>query len=463
MAFARDHQNIAVAEPGNRGTDCFGTIADFASVRTAGQDFPADRARVFAARIVVGDDHMIGQLHRDGTHLGALDLVAVAAAAEHHDQFARGVRAQRGQNVFKRIWRVGVIDINRRAAGRHGDFFQTPGRALQMFERRHDAVHRFAQPDGHARGHQHVRCLKSTGKRQRNSVCLAGMDDGESLTVGRGFARHQFEAAAILTDGDQAQAAFGRRGDERLGMIGIGIDHRCGPVARQFAEQPELGVQVMAQRGMVIAMVGRQVGESHGGNFRAVQPVLIEPMAGGFERQMIDAVGFDLGQNFLNFNRTWRRVVQRDRAVGCHDADCAHARRTLAERRPNLAQEHRDRGLAVGAGDCRDGGRLGAVEGGCGRGQRLTRIFRREEFHARGVHGCFDFWLAEYGDRAAPHRIADKGSAVALGAGNRGKQKTCFDVAAVAGKAGKLLHRLGTDRHLFTRYHYGSLWRRLSD
>ena len=41
---------------------------------------------ILAPRIVVGDDGEIGLIRRDAPHLGPLALVAVAAAAEHHDE-----------------------------------------------------------------------------------------------------------------------------------------------------------------------------------------------------------------------------------------------------------------------------------------------------------------------------------------------------------------------------------------
>ena len=50
------------------------------------ENFLADGGGIFAAGIVVGDDHIVGQRGRDLAHQRALALVAVAAAAEHHMQ-----------------------------------------------------------------------------------------------------------------------------------------------------------------------------------------------------------------------------------------------------------------------------------------------------------------------------------------------------------------------------------------
>ena len=49
-----------------------------------------DRQRVLAARVVAGEDRDVGARHRRRAHQRALARVAVTAAAEHHDDAARG-------------------------------------------------------------------------------------------------------------------------------------------------------------------------------------------------------------------------------------------------------------------------------------------------------------------------------------------------------------------------------------
>ena len=65
-------------------------------------------------------------------HQRALALVAVAAAAEHDMQVVCGMRAQRFQNFFQRIGRMGVIDIDRRAIG--GDRRPSPSGPARLSE-----------------------------------------------------------------------------------------------------------------------------------------------------------------------------------------------------------------------------------------------------------------------------------------------------------------------------------------
>ena len=90
------------------------SVAPGAPARIAG----ADLRRVLAARIVVGDDDQVGQARRDRAHLRPLALVAVAAGAEHGDQPAFDMRPKRRDRRLERVGRVGVIDIDRSAAGR---------------------------------------------------------------------------------------------------------------------------------------------------------------------------------------------------------------------------------------------------------------------------------------------------------------------------------------------------------
>ena len=85
---------------------------------TPGMHLGADRRRVLAARIVVGDDDHVGQPRRDRAHRPALALVAVAAGAEDGDQPALDVRPQRRDRRFQR---VGACGHNRhRPARRRG-------------------------------------------------------------------------------------------------------------------------------------------------------------------------------------------------------------------------------------------------------------------------------------------------------------------------------------------------------
>ena len=61
---------------------------------------------------------------------------------------------------------------------------------------------------------------------------------------------------------------------------------------------------------------------------------------------------------------------------------------SMAERRPDLAREGRDRGLAAGAGDGGDGLRLARIEPRGRQRQRAPRIGDRHEADAAGSGAC---------------------------------------------------------------------------
>ena len=82
----------------------------------AGQDLGADRLGLLAARIVVGDDDVIGERGGDPAHDRPLALVAVAAAAEHAHEPARRERAQRLERGRQRVGLVRVVDDDEAAA-----------------------------------------------------------------------------------------------------------------------------------------------------------------------------------------------------------------------------------------------------------------------------------------------------------------------------------------------------------
>ena len=61
-------------------------------------------------RVVIGDDHPVGQPGGDGAHLRALAPVALAAATEHAPQASAAQRAQGKQRGLERIRGMGVIN-----------------------------------------------------------------------------------------------------------------------------------------------------------------------------------------------------------------------------------------------------------------------------------------------------------------------------------------------------------------
>jgi hypothetical protein len=91
----------------------------------------------------------------------------------------------------------------------------------------------------------------------------------------------------------------------------IGGDHGRAPRRDEFAEQPELGREVMRDGRMVIHVVAREIGEAAGRHAHAVEAILVEPVRGGLEGKMRDTLARDLVE--LPVQRDW--IGRRQRAV----------------------------------------------------------------------------------------------------------------------------------------------------
>src|SRR3954470_11127091 len=87
MALAGDDDDIAVGGQADRLLDGRAPVDLDAQVvaRDPGDDLRDDRLRILGARVVAGDDHLVGEPRRDLAHQRALAAITVAAGAEGDD------------------------------------------------------------------------------------------------------------------------------------------------------------------------------------------------------------------------------------------------------------------------------------------------------------------------------------------------------------------------------------------
>ena len=109
---------------------------------------------------------------------------------------------------------------------------------------------------------------------------------------------------------------------------------------------------------MIVEMVTAQVRERACAHAHAIEPKLIEPMRGGFEREMRHTLACEPVERCVQCHRIRRGQRSIDLAFGRDDPDGADARCRMAEHAPDLSRECRDRGLAARSGDGDDGRRL---------------------------------------------------------------------------------------------------------
>jgi hypothetical protein len=172
MTLAGDEQRVPRFERGDGAADRLAAIPDLRRADGAREDFGADTRRYFAARVVVGDDDAVGIVNRDRAHDRPLAAVAVAAAAEHHDEATLGVGAQRFQGLGQRIGLVGVVDEDRRAV-LLTDKLQAPFGAGEMLDCREGCGGFGAGCNGQPCGDQRVLDLKLSNERQAQAMTAA--------------------------------------------------------------------------------------------------------------------------------------------------------------------------------------------------------------------------------------------------------------------------------------------------
>lgn len=104
VPLAGQHDHIVGSGSGDQVCDGFATASDELDLGRLGEtraDVVKDAQRVFSTRVVVGDQHAVGQALGHFGHQRALAAVTVAAAAEQAQQLAVGVRAQGFEHFSK--------------------------------------------------------------------------------------------------------------------------------------------------------------------------------------------------------------------------------------------------------------------------------------------------------------------------------------------------------------------------
>ena len=159
-----------------------------ARARRSRQNGRPDRGRILAARIVVGDDDRVGVFCSDFAHQRPLALIAVAAAAEHHDELALRIRPQRFERLGERIRLVRVVDEDGRAVAL-ADQLEPAFRAFQPLERGEDLCGIASRRERQAGRDQRVLHLERADQRQPHAKRMSVVLDAQRLrkTVDRGI------------------------------------------------------------------------------------------------------------------------------------------------------------------------------------------------------------------------------------------------------------------------------------
>ncbi len=432
VALARHHQHIALAQHLAGGADGLAAIADLPGAGGGGQDGGADRGGLLAPGIVVGDDGDVGQLGRRLAHQGPLAAVAVAAGAEDHDQLAAGVRAQSFQHCLQAVGGVGVVDIGLAPMQPRTHALQSSRRAFDVLQRAQHGLDAFAGADAEAGGHQGVGGLEGARQRQADLEAAAVGLELQALAVGDQLAVQLPQPLPGLAHRIDRLAVGHGGGGEGAVSVGVGIQHGRPAARQQGLEQAQLGGPVGAHGAVVVEVVLGQVGEARGDDVHAVQPPLIDAVRGGFQRQVGDALGGQLGEETRDVGGVGGGEAGRGQLIvaGAH-AERTHAGALAAQAFEDLATEHGHRGLAVGARDGHAGPGLGAVEGPRRQGIGAAQV---GGMHHRGGEIGHVIGGKDRGGSGL-ERGGDEAAAVGPGSGQGHEQEAALDLAAVGGDA----------------------------
>ncbi len=371
-------------------------------------------AGVLGAGIVVGHDRDVGAARGDFAHDRPLARIAVAAATEHQHETPAHEGPERGDRLLERVGLMRVIDKDRRAAD-VADALEAPRRAFQRLQRLEHRIRLAARRDAKAGGDQRVGDLKVSGQRKVHAKASAA-----ELKIERrrqSLARGGVEAdrLALHADRDGVEPARPRRRDHARSDGAVSVDDRRRPIRQKLQEQPELGGQIILDRRMIVHVVARQIGECGGGEPHAVQPLLVETMRGGLDREVGDAVRGQPIEQLMQRDRVRRRQRSVDSERARHDADRSDRSGLPPQRPPDLAHESDDRSFPAGAGHRDNGFGLARIEARGGVSERGAGV---GDVHEGGVGGVRPA-LGDNRGGAFRHRLAHVPEAVVLGAGKR--------------------------------------------
>ena len=164
----------------------------------------------------------------------------------------------------------------------------------------------------------------------------------------------------------------------------VDSDHRPAVGRDQGLEQAQFGGQVSLWALVVIEMVAGEIGERADLDPHPVEPALIKSMRGSLDPHMAYAIPGEFIQGLVKPNGIGCGERAGDFSTGRDEPKRPDARSLPPQLGPDLAHEGDHRGLAAGAGDRRDHGRLLREDAGGRLRERAPGIVDGDEGHARG-------------------------------------------------------------------------------
>ena len=157
------------------------------------------------------------------------------------------------------------------------------------------------------------------------------------------------------------------------------------PSGKSVLEQPEFGREIILDRRVIVHVVAGQIGESAGGEPHAIEPLLVEAMRGGFDREVGDALSRQAGREAraARSGPAWSAIHKR--VSGRDTTPMVPIEAASAPGLPDLANEGGDRSLSAGAGHRDDRFRLARIEARGGVSERSAGVGDLNEGGVRGL------------------------------------------------------------------------------
>src|SRR5262245_45759427 len=223
-ALAGAPQNIAASKEAPPGPDRLGAVGDFASSGATGQNFRPNGLGPFAARVVVRDDHKLGELGGDAPHYWPLASVPVAAAAKHANDATGSKAAQRLKRGLEGVRLVCVVDDDEPAAHATHDL-KAASYALELGKGGQYPTCRLACGDGEPSREQRVRSLVIARERKVELAALPAVGDVQLLSKAFPNDRLETQCLAAPADAHHCASARARGGGNLASMLSVGVDH----------------------------------------------------------------------------------------------------------------------------------------------------------------------------------------------------------------------------------------------
>ena len=307
-----------------------------------------------------------------------------------------------------------VVDEDRRAAD-VADAFEAPRRSLQRLQRLEHRVGFAADGDAKSGGDQRVGDLKISRQRKVHPPAAAPelKIEYRRQSVARGGAEPN--RLALHTDSDGLEPPGLRRRDHTRSDGTVGVDDGRGAIRQKILEQPELGLEIVLDRRMIVHVVAGQIGERARRKAHAVEPLLVETVRGGLDREARDAACGEPIEKLMQGDRVRRRQRSVYGQRARHHSDRPDRSSLLTERLPDLAHKGDNRCFSARAGHRDNGFWLAGIEAGSGMSQRGAGVGDLDEGGVGGLRPT----LGDDCGRALRHRFAHVLQTIVLSASKR--------------------------------------------